>query len=224
MKRRVKRYFIGGWIEKGKELLFGKNLPKKVRKYLEKNGDRYIQTIVLYRTPIDQVSNTFLNLLTFGTWNDIKRKAEVDKLFHTYMVINGEHLIEKNQTINMSNSLPRETGETEKYVLGQNPGITINELMANGEKYMGKDKFLSYDGFTNNCQDFLLGLLKGSGLANSGVVQFLKQDVKKLIENTPSFSRYLGKAITDAAGKADEIVQEIIYKQGGKIKRKKFIS
>jgi urease gamma subunit len=221
---KIKRYFVGGLIEKGKELLFGKNLPKKVRKYLEKYGDEYITDIVLYRTPIDQVSNMFLNFLTLGSWDDIKRKGGVDKLFHTYMVINGKHLLEKNQTINMSSSIPAKTGETETFVI-QNPkagGLTINDLMSDGEKYMGRDKFLSYDGFKNNCQDFLLGLLKGSGIAE-GATQFLKQDIKKLVENTPSLSQYIGKTITDVAGKVDEIAQEIIFKRGGCVRPKKFI-
>ena len=53
-------------------------------------------------------------------------------------------------------------------------------------------------------------------------VSFLKQDVKKLIEETPSLSKYLGREATDLAGAGERIYSEIVDKKGG-MRKKKFL-
>ena len=196
-----------------------KELPKSVRNMLDQHGNDRINFIMLYRAPLDNVSKGFLNAITLGKWDEIRQKGGVDKLFHTYMYINGTHRIEKNETISYKRETPMPSeGVDFMYLSGvYHKNITIAELFSNGEKYMGKDKFLSYDGFNNNCQDFLMGLLKGSNLDTPEATKFLKQDVKKLVENTPAYSKLLGGVATDIAGKASEAFQEIRYKKGGRI-------
>ena len=202
-----------------------KELPKSVRNFLEQHGEERVNLIMIYRSPLDNVSKTFLNAITLGKWDEIKRKGGVDQLFHTYMMINGTIRLEKNETISIKRETPMPGPGTEFALVpgAYQKNITLNELIANTEKYMGKDRFLSYDGFSNNCQDFLLGVLKGNGLDTPENTKFLKQDVKKLVENTPSFSKFIGGLATDIAGKASETFQEIAYRMGGTVRAKKFI-
>jgi hypothetical protein len=92
--------------------------------------------------------------------------------------------------------------------------LTIAELFENGEKQMGAN-FIKYDAFKNSCQDFVLGLLRGSGLSSSGSDAFIKQDIKKLIEKTPSYSTAIAKSIIDFAGDATNAVSALRDKRGG---------
>jgi hypothetical protein len=73
-------------IKESVKALFEKRLPKSVQNYLNEHGDERVNYIMLYRAPLDNVSKTFLNAITLGNWDEIKRKGGVDKLFHTYML------------------------------------------------------------------------------------------------------------------------------------------
>jgi hypothetical protein len=66
--------------------------------------------------------------------------------------------------------------------------------------------FFTYSGSSNNCQNFILGLLKGSGALTPEAQQFIKQDTEHLFENIPWTKRIMD-TITDAAAKASIVVQ-----------------
>jgi hypothetical protein len=207
-KEKVPAKFIGGLINK-----FLPKLPKAFRKMLERVKDEPLESIVIYRSPLDKVSNTFLQFLTAGNWDEIKRRGGVDKLFHVYAIINDKYLYEKTavpQFKNASSADKNRSGAEEQNVAVKN--ITIGQFMENAMKKMG-DKYYTYDGFANNCQDFLIGSLKGSSMSDGG---FLKQDISRLVEETPSFSKWLGKEITDLAGAGEKAYSEVADKRGGR--------
>jgi len=70
---------------------------------------------------------------------------------------------------------------------------------------MGSD-FFTYSGSTNNCQSFILGLLKGSNALTEEARTFIKQDTKHLFDNMPLTKRIMD-TITDVAAKASIIAQ-----------------
>ena len=213
--------FIGGLLKKAVDYFFPK-LQKSVRKFIEAHKDEKLESFVVYRAPLDKISNNFLNVLTLGDWDEIKKRGGVDKVFHTYAIINGKYIYEKlaNPSFRMASQadLNRDGAES---VSVQPRNITIGSFIANAIKVMG-DKFYSYDAFTNNCQDFPLASLRGSMMSTPQAVSFLKQDVKKLIEETPSLSKYLGREATDLAGAGERIYSEIVDKKGG-MRKKKFL-
>jgi hypothetical protein len=89
---------------------------------------------------------------------------------------------------------------------------------------MGLSDYTTYSAFTLNCQNFLLNHLQANNLISPPLKQFIYQDTKELLERTPSFSQWLGKAITDIAGKGRELAEEVIYKRGGLVRgRKRFM-
>lgn len=218
---RVPKKFVGGLLNKASRWLFG-DMPKSVVNFLKEHGEEYIKNIFVYRAPLDNVSNTFLNVLTLGRWPDIKKKANVDDLFHTYAIINGKYTYEKTENPRIALVKPKELSnpDSESEQVLFNKKITIEKFIENAAKYMGDD-YYSYDGFKNNCQDFLVGSLKGNGIGDERVFSFLKQDLKSLIEETPAFSQYLGKDIVDLAGAGSRAIDYIFSKRGGHVKKKK---
>jgi len=62
-----------------------------------------------------------------------------------------------------------------------------------------------------------MGMLKGSSILTSEASTFLKQDLKKLVENTPSLSKIIAKGVVDFAGNIDNAVSAVMDKRGGMV-------
>lgn len=196
-------------------LLGREQLPKSFRQFLKAHGAEVITKLEITRTPIDNVAKGLLNVLTLGKWDEIKKKAEVDKLFHTALRINDKYYLEKTAIPNLKVGSPVITDETESLVIPVGrKAYTIAGLVEAGMKELGED-YYTYDGFKNNCQNFIAGHLRGVGLLSEGIQSFLKQDIKRLIEETPSFSQWLGRKITDIAGYGEGASEELRYRRGG---------
>jgi hypothetical protein len=65
-------------------------------------------------------------------------------------------------------------------------------------------RFLTYSAANNNCQDFILYMLKSNNLATPPNILFVKQATQSLF--TPELRR-ISNTITDIAGKADILIQ-----------------
>ena len=80
---------------------------------------------------------------------------------------------------------------------------------------MTLEDYTTYSPYTLNCQNFIKNHLLANGLLTPENLSFVLQDTKKLVERTPVLSQWIGKKVTDIAGKADELFQELVYKRGG---------
>ncbi len=87
----------------------------------------------------------------------------------------------------------------------QLPNITLNEFINNGYKQL-KEKFFIYNAEQANCQDFLIGLLRGNNSLTPQIEEFIKQKTDKIFENMPQTKSIMNR-ITDLAAKADIIIQ-----------------
>jgi hypothetical protein len=72
------------------------------------------------------------------------------------------------------------------------------------QRNMGAQAFFTYNAFTNNCQVFLMAILKafsqlGYITLTSNVQQFIFQDVAKLAQNLSAFTKHFAQAVTDTA-------------------------
>jgi len=207
----VQRKFIGGLIQ-----WMLPKLPKAFRKFMEAHQDEPIKSITVYRSPLDHLATGAINVLTAGNWEDIKHKAGMDKLFHVYMIINNKYTYEKESVpkIGPVKDADFRRPNAEALQIPVRRSLKMGDFIGNAEKEMG-EKYYKYDAWENNCQDFLLGSLKGSGLVTPAASSFLKQDIKKLVEETPSLSKYLGRELTDLAGAAEKLYSEVVDKRGG---------
>jgi hypothetical protein len=72
----------------------------------------------------------------------------------------------------------------------------------NGEMFQGEDFWL-YDARDNNCQIFVMSLLKGNKLGDQQLYEYVLQDAKELLGDR---LKKISRALTDVAGISDIIL------------------
>jgi hypothetical protein len=195
-------------------------LSPSVRGLLAQVGDQPITEAFVRRDPIQSALNSALNVISLGNWNTVRQKYAYDKFFHLQLevvvrVSEADNLrkrftIEKNEIIEI-HTAARPTADTEFMAVPLNGvGLTINGLL-NGAKAVMGDKFFYYDAFQNNCQDYVIALLLGSGLGTPELTAFAKQPIDQLIQEVPSWTGKVARALTDIGG----VANTIYYGQGG---------
>ena len=211
-KRKVKKNNIktiegDGIIDNIKGFITGREagqMPPNVRKWLQEKGNEQIIKINVCRRPIEKYITDLINVLSLGQFKKKLQGINYDKIFHLYMEIttntNNIYGIEKNEVINMF--IPQKTNKTECRNINMNGNIkNINELFNNTKQYMGLNKFSSYDPKNNNCQDFILSILKANRWGNNDDYEFIKQDANKIFSLMPEYAYKISKFITDTAGR-----------------------
>ena len=189
-------------------LIFGDNaLPENIIKFLKENGNAKLINGNINRKPISSMINKVLNVLSWGQFQQNLENTSYDKLFHLSLDIrltNGKIIkLEKNARISITQIYKIDTNSNNDLNLSL-PNITLTEFINNGYKQM-KEKFFMYNAETSNCQDFLIGLLRGSNALTPEVEEFIKQKTEKIFENMHQTKTIMNR-ITDLAGKADIIV------------------
>jgi hypothetical protein len=200
-------------------------LPKTFRNLLKKYGNQNIKSIAVKRTPLSNPVQSLMNAVTLGKWKEIKQGY--DKVYHLYAVLtldSGKRLLlEKNERPVLSESVPADTKETEAMdVVTLRSPIPLEEFVSKTVKQMSLEDYITYNAFSLNCQDFIRNHLRANGLLNPTLLQFVYQDIQKLVERTPSFSKWLAKKATDVAGAGRQLWEEVAYKRGGKVRRTVF--
>lgn len=212
-----------GIIDNIKGFLKGprKDYPPRVRNLFQKYKDVDITDIIVCREAISP--SKILDILTLGAYGKAVKKLGYDSMFHLYMVMtlsNNEILrVEKNAVITMK-PFNKELPEDNMNV-SMSP-INFVEFFENAKEYHEKEtskSFYLYNSVDNNCQMFSLSCLKGNGLGNAEIYDFIKQDVRALLDEIDTEGGFLEKAaekITDIAGAADVLIEGL-----GKRKNKK---
>ena len=67
-------------------------------------------------------------------------------------------------------------------------------------------KFFPYHPNTNNCQDYIMGVLKANGINDQNAFNFVKQDTSVIFKDKGWLSG-LAKQVTDLGGYADVVLQ-----------------
>jgi len=201
-RKRKPSYEIGGAVKDIRE-----DYPSEVSSFLQKHGDEKITSIKVGRTPLSGVVKNVLNIISLGALKGAVKKAGIDTLYHLYLIINNKYRLEKNQVISFGSYRPQ--GKDEQVVdVRFDKDITIREFIDAGVRSMGKLDYFTYGAFGNrNCQGFVLGNLRGSGV--KAPVEFIKQDVDTILQNTPSYLPKVTNLITDIAGVLDLIKQKV---------------
>jgi len=188
-------------------------LPKSFRKFLVKHGDEMLDSFVVYRVPLDRLTTAMLHLITAGQWNKIKERGGQDKLYHVFAIINGKYTYEKTAVPVLKEGTAAAEGN--EHSSAPVKRMSIREFVVNAIGAM-KDKYYTYSALGgNNCQNFLLDSLKANGMLNHIISNFLYQDIKKLVEETPAFSKWLAQKTTDVANAAQYAIEEVTEKKGG---------
>ena len=201
----------GGIVDVAKAVVFGRSdYPSDQKRIIEKYGNSAIRHIRIGRTPLPSAINSVLNIVTLGAFQKLVQASPYDKLFHLFCIItldNGTKiLLEKNAQINMkvvSSYNPKNTEYVDATYIPS--GLTFKELLDNGRKIQG-GKWFKYNGTTNNCQDYIIAVLKGSSVLNPELQDFIKQDVKSIFQTLP-VTKTVMNAVT-GLGAVVDVVQK----------------
>ena len=182
----------------------------RVQKIIDKYANEKILGIKIVRTPLSPALTGAFNAVSGGEWNKRMQKTPYDKLYHLWMIIDtdrGRVRFEKNEQINMSER-PSVGGKDETMDI-HTQGLTVGQLVDNAIRYGGAD-FYKYS-VSNNCQNFIMSVLKGSHLSNPNVDTFVKQNTDILFKKDDGSNddtlRKVSNTITDLAGRADILLQ-----------------
>jgi len=197
----------------GNNLIYGrKGYSPSMMRILEKYGAERIIKIEIQRNPLNWLLTGVLNAFTMG---ELAKNNPYDKLFHLKIVITTDKghrfALEKTQVIGMVLDPKPNTG-MEGLVVPITHYLTTNELLENTKKLMGDD-FLPYSAKDNNCQDFIISILKANELDSPENTKFIKQDIVELfakIDNENNIYRKTINTLTDLAGRAN-----VLYEGGG---------
>lgn len=185
---------------------------KATGEFLKKYGSEKINSITVYRRPLNTFLKYATNILTQGKLVEAAKQYSYDKLFHLFVVINNKFVTEKNETVNASDKVPKDldklnTPET-KMPIPVNKSLTVGELFENSRKKIGDKHFFSYAPLSWNCQDFIQELLDASGLSNPTIRQFIVQNVEGIAKELPKYTNPLFTTITDFAALAKQAVEK----------------
>jgi len=156
----------------------------KNNKFLNKYGDIIIKKLYIIRVPINNILNYIIQPFS---------KIKYEKYFHLSLIVNDNYIIEKNEIINLSIYNNINYHKIQHYKI--NPqliksNLTINQLLYNTQQLMGSDYF-NYGGLYNNCQDFILAILKSNDINDNNLNNWIKQDIKYIKNNWPTLKNIM---------------------------------
>ena len=161
----------------GTKLIYGRSdLAPKVKKILSQLGDDVIVSAVVYRKPVQSFIQSVIRTVSSYPYDNIFHLSIIFKTNKGQQV-----LLEKNAAINMDINKTI-TGAQSIPVVSIPYGLTINKLIENTQKSMGS-KFIPYSSSSNNCQDFILNVLKANQMDSQELNAFIKQDTSMIFKD-----------------------------------------
>jgi len=139
-----------------------------------------------------------------SVWESLKRtrKKPYDELFHLSIIVEtdkGRVRVEKNDTINITPK-PKTAKNEDRINLPVPEGLTLGVMIQRTKERMGKD-FLPYDPMKNNCQSFIVAILKANNMDTTENIKFVKQDADDLFN---PLLRKVGRTLTDIGATKSE--------------------
>ena len=186
-------------------------IPSSIERLLDKNKDRVIKKITIFRLPLGDELVKALNLLTNDSVKKfLKKDDQHDRLFHLGLFLettdNKHYVYDKQQNVNFteaSKSFLKQKDIELSPVSNLPTNLTIGELVEAGKKRMGR-RFTYYSALKWNCQYFVQQSLEAVG-ANFDV-QFVIQDLSQLVKKIPAFQRKFGVILTSFARESDKVL------------------
>jgi hypothetical protein len=194
-------------------------LPKAVLDLIEKienEGAANIFSIKVVRTPVQEYVSHLMQIISIGKYKEAIAESPYDGMFHLSILLNGRYILQKNEVIALSDGADAITEKSETMVvdipLDVAQQLTFTTLLEHTERHMGPANFTNYCAKSNNCQDFILAILQGNGLATPELESFVKQDAEGIFNQLPVHTAPVAKALTDSAAVANKLAEDIMVK------------
>lgn len=200
------------------------------KQFLKNNGNEEIVTLQVFKTPISSI----LKKLTDYVMKD--SDIIYDELYHTGLLINGKHIIEKNESISF-----KEYKKSKKVMnfhsIPLSSSLTIKQLLNNTKTKVDAKSYFTYHALNHNCQMFIKQILTHNHLLSDELLHFFYQDINEikeklkdsnLIQNTTLLTDYFAKMKAkifkgDGIGNIGKGKLKVIKKDIKKIKTLKVI-
>lgn len=191
------------YVKEASRLIYGADdYSSRAGKVLNEMGNAEIKSAKIVRTPVPEYIIELLNAVSFGDFKKRLKETEYDKLFHLAIVFDttkGRVLVEKNEVINISKDIPPQKEGYEDREVSLTKRTNLNEILKNTQQKMG-DRYFKYSAYDNNCQNFILNLMKSNNIGNETDYEFVKQDTEELFRSSP-YLRKLSNTVTDVASR-----------------------
>ena len=174
-----------------------------IRKLMTVIGDKHITAMVVIREPIKQYVDILSNIITLGEMDKYKSQYNINNLFHLYAVatLRDGTLIrwEKNEEINIETMKAIPTlNDNFKFVCEMpKQQLTFNIMFNKTITKIGKEKFYNYNALTNNCQNMIYNNLSLNGFTQTGLKDFIIQDLSQLTTKLNSTSTSILGGLTN---------------------------
>ena len=200
---------------------------KGARDTIKAYGDQIVKSFVIHREPIQGILDKVINVLSGGSWSDLKKKNSYDQFYHLYALVTldtGRVIrIEKNANITLTPG-GEGGGEYEDVDL-KGKSFTFAQMLDRTQQKIGDYAFFGYSPFTyppGNCQDWLSNVLKANGIGNEGNIKFIKQDIEQLAKELPGITKRIGDAVTGLGSYVEHGIGKVKdffgFKRGGRVK------
>ena len=163
--------------------------PPNVSKIKNSRGDEIITALTLRRNPVASVITQLMNFVSLGSFNKKLGRLPYDNLYHLSLLVktdSGSFVLEKIERLNATTTISTPEGLELLPIKNIPSNLSVLELIQNTEKLMGS-KFLPYNPSTNNCQDFIMAILKANNLLTPELQEWVKQNTTSLFKKDPLF-------------------------------------
>ena len=139
----------------------------QAREIIKQYADEIATGAIVMRTPVSALAKLGLKIVSLGNFDN-----DIYHLFlEVYFQSGKSLLIEKNAIINFVPAPKIRLGFAMEKV-GNWREISFQNLLDGAKQSLG-NKYFTYDAKNNNCQDFIMGILRGSGLGTTENYKFI---------------------------------------------------
>jgi hypothetical protein len=174
----------------------------QAREIIKQYADEIITGAIVMRTPVNSLVKLGIKIVSLGNFdNDI---------YHLFLEVYFESgkslLLEKNAVINFVKAPKVRTGSAMEKV-GNWHEVSFQSLLDGARRVLG-DKYFTYDAKNNNCQDFIMAILRGSNLGTPENYKFIKQDTRQMFKGLKK-TRNIVKGVTRLGGIVDRLIHGV---------------
>lgn len=173
--------------------------PRDSALWLRKNGSEQVRTIRVRRAPVNKNIERALHFISLGQWEEGKKAAGYDSMFHLALIVNGRYTIEKLAKIRLATAIERLPNE-EFMDVPITDRLFIGDMLERTETVMGKERYFRYDAFENNCQNFVASILRANNLMTPELNLFVVQPVDELLKKQPGYLQAVSRTLTNLGG------------------------
>ena len=173
-------------VNKGLNALIPVQYSDSAFRFLEKYGETLVTEVKIRRAPIAKGLEKAFELISQGHWEEGKKAAGYDAMFHLSLIANGNLFFEKLSKIHLDDKVDK-VPMSEYWPVNVPEPVTVNTMLERTRESMGDERYFKYDPFVNNCQQFVRRMLKVNGWLTQELEDWVVQPTEKILEKNPEY-------------------------------------